>query len=165
MFLVEVSFGTPSKPQNLIMDTGSDVTWIQCKPCKPCFPQKENFFDPTKSSTYKEDPMSLSQAWLCNKNHAAYYLYLNDISIGHQRMAFPLGLFAMQRDGSGGTIIDSGSAVGYMHPDAYKKIRDVLPNADRITTLGAWQQHNTRFVYDVANSYLMFAAEDCSKNP
>lgn len=32
----------------------------------------------------------------------------------------------MQRDGSGGTIIDSGSAVGYMHPDAYKKIRDVL---------------------------------------
>ncbi|KAH7577418.1 hypothetical protein JRO89_XS01G0248500 [Xanthoceras sorbifolium] len=36
-----------------VADTGSDLNWIQCKPCKKCFKQKPQIFDPTNSSTYK----------------------------------------------------------------------------------------------------------------
>lgn len=145
-------------------------------------------------------------------------------------MGFPQDLFARNRAGSGGTIIDSGSAMSWLHPTAYKKIEDFLvghfakynlqryrreniqlnlcyvykenmkdypsmtfhlKNADLVippenvffiartegyfcyatfpakskSVVGAWQQHNIRFVYDAANSNLMFVPEDCSKNP
>ncbi|KAL5796874.1 hypothetical protein ACOSQ2_001694 [Xanthoceras sorbifolium] len=36
-----------------VADTGSDLNWIQCKPCKKCFKQKPQIFDPANSSTYK----------------------------------------------------------------------------------------------------------------
>ncbi|KAL4202615.1 hypothetical protein AMTRI_Chr02g264540 [Amborella trichopoda] len=38
----------------MIMDTGSDVVWMQCLPCPQCFQQSAPIFDPTKSSTYQK---------------------------------------------------------------------------------------------------------------
>ncbi|KAL5853067.1 hypothetical protein ACOSQ3_008185 [Xanthoceras sorbifolium] len=55
-FLVTVGFGTPKKDLSLILDTGSDITWTQCKPCKNCYKQKETRFDRTESSTYATIP-------------------------------------------------------------------------------------------------------------
>ncbi|CAL5087740.1 unnamed protein product [Urochloa decumbens] len=37
-------------------DTGSDLSWVQCKPCHHCFEQKDPLFDPSKSSTYSALP-------------------------------------------------------------------------------------------------------------
>ena len=53
-YVVTLGFGTPSVPQVLLMDTGSDVSWVQCTPCNStkCYPQKDPLFDPSKSSTY-----------------------------------------------------------------------------------------------------------------
>ncbi|KAI4302186.1 hypothetical protein MLD38_037967 [Melastoma candidum] len=52
-YLVTVSLGTPGKKLQLIMDTGSDVTWTQCSPCvTSCYNQTDAIFDPSKSSTY-----------------------------------------------------------------------------------------------------------------
>ncbi|KAK4261566.1 hypothetical protein QN277_004545 [Acacia crassicarpa] len=52
-FIMNISIGTP--PFNVlgIMDTGSDLSWTQCLPCKECFKQNLPLFDPHKSSTYK----------------------------------------------------------------------------------------------------------------
>ncbi|KAG2269732.1 hypothetical protein Bca4012_071860 [Brassica carinata] len=53
-YVVTVGIGTPKQDQSLIFDTGSDLTWIQCKPCIPtCYSQKEPIFNPYKSSSYK----------------------------------------------------------------------------------------------------------------
>ncbi|KAJ6673864.1 ASPARTYL PROTEASE AED1 [Salix viminalis] len=53
-YTVAVGLGTPKKDFSLIFDTGSDLTWTQCEPCLGgCFPQKEEKFDPTKSTSYK----------------------------------------------------------------------------------------------------------------
>lgn len=49
MHLVEVTFGSPSKSQFLILDTASHVIWIQCEPCIRCFPQAYEIFNPAKS--------------------------------------------------------------------------------------------------------------------
>ena len=49
-FLVDVGFGTPPQQFKLILDTGSSITWIQCKPCVSCLPAAR--FDPSGSSTY-----------------------------------------------------------------------------------------------------------------
>ncbi|OWM88698.1 hypothetical protein CDL15_Pgr002465 [Punica granatum] len=34
------------------MDTGSDLTWTQCKYCTRCFSLQTPLFNPNKSSTY-----------------------------------------------------------------------------------------------------------------
>ncbi|KAI3835403.1 hypothetical protein MKX03_034493 [Papaver bracteatum] len=52
-YYVNVGFGTPKKDLSLIFDTGSDFTWIQCKPCVvSCHEQEQPVFDPSQSKTY-----------------------------------------------------------------------------------------------------------------
>ncbi|KAK9292344.1 hypothetical protein L1049_020310 [Liquidambar formosana] len=53
-FLMKLSMGTPSETFSAIMDTGSDLIWTQCKPCKQCFDQPTPIFDPKKSSTFSK---------------------------------------------------------------------------------------------------------------
>lgn len=57
-YLVTVGLGTPAVPQTLILDTGSDLTWVQCKPCnsRKCYPQRLPLFDPRNSSSYSPVP-------------------------------------------------------------------------------------------------------------
>nr|DAD43517.1 TPA_asm: hypothetical protein HUJ06_001747 [Nelumbo nucifera] len=52
-YVVRVGLGSPRTDLSLIFDTGSDLTWIQCKPCtRYCHKQQDPIFDPTKSSSY-----------------------------------------------------------------------------------------------------------------
>ncbi|PSS07560.1 Aspartyl protease family protein [Actinidia chinensis var. chinensis] len=37
----------------VIVDTGSDLTWVQCQPCKLCYNQRNRLFNPLKSPSYK----------------------------------------------------------------------------------------------------------------
>ncbi|KAI7991326.1 Aspartic proteinase CDR1, partial [Camellia lanceoleosa] len=53
-YIMKLSVGTPPVPLFGIVDTGSDLTWTQCKPCTQCFKQNLPHFDPKHSSTYKE---------------------------------------------------------------------------------------------------------------
>lgn len=52
-YLMRLSTGTPPVETLVVADTGSDLTWIQCKPCEQCFHQKAPLFQPELSSTYK----------------------------------------------------------------------------------------------------------------
>jgi hypothetical protein len=40
----------------VVFDTGSDLSWVQCKPCKDCYDQQDPLFDPAQSSTYRAVP-------------------------------------------------------------------------------------------------------------
>ncbi|KAM5564629.1 aspartyl protease family protein [Rosa sericea] len=52
-YIVTVGLGSPAKQLSLIFDTGSDLTWTQCKPCVvSCYKQKEPIFDPSLSKSY-----------------------------------------------------------------------------------------------------------------
>ena len=53
-YVVSVGFGTPATTQTVTFDTGSNLNWIQCKPCTvSCYPQLEPLYDPSLSSTYR----------------------------------------------------------------------------------------------------------------
>ncbi|KAK1374169.1 Aspartic proteinase nepenthesin-1 [Heracleum sosnowskyi] len=52
-YLMKISVGTPPQEFLAVADTGSHLTWIQCKPCIECYNQDSPLFDPEKSSTYK----------------------------------------------------------------------------------------------------------------
>ncbi|KAM7517969.1 hypothetical protein LguiB_016931 [Lonicera macranthoides] len=59
-FLMKISIGTPPEPYSAIMDTGSDLIWTQCKPCKECFDSPTPVFDPEKSKSFSKMACSSS---------------------------------------------------------------------------------------------------------
>ncbi|KAI3787330.1 hypothetical protein L1987_41728 [Smallanthus sonchifolius] len=52
-YFMDVFIGTPPKHYSLILDTGSDLNWIQCTPCYDCFEQTGPHYDPNQSSSYR----------------------------------------------------------------------------------------------------------------
>ncbi|GJW76148.1 aspartic proteinase CDR1-like protein [Tanacetum coccineum] len=52
-YLMMISIGTPPVKVFGIADTGSDLTWAQCKPCKNCYKQVGPLLVPSNSSTYR----------------------------------------------------------------------------------------------------------------
>ncbi|CAL5043936.1 unnamed protein product [Urochloa decumbens] len=57
-YLLRASVGTPPRPVALTLDTGSDLVWTQCAPCRGCFDQHLPLLDPAASSTYAALPCS-----------------------------------------------------------------------------------------------------------
>lgn len=57
-YIVTVQLG--GKNMSLIVDTGSDLTWVQCQPCKLCYNQPEPIFNSSSSPSY--------QSVLCNSS-------------------------------------------------------------------------------------------------
>ncbi|XP_022991886.1 aspartyl protease family protein At5g10770 [Cucurbita maxima] len=49
-YIVTVALG--GRDSTLIVDTGSDLTWVQCRPCRLCYNQQEPLFDPSNSSSF-----------------------------------------------------------------------------------------------------------------
>lgn len=52
-YFMDVFIGTPPKHYSLILDTGSDLNWIQCEPCYDCFSQNGPYYNPKDSTSYK----------------------------------------------------------------------------------------------------------------
>ncbi|XP_057968016.1 aspartic proteinase CDR1-like [Malania oleifera] len=52
-YLLNISIGTPPFSIFAIADTGSDLTWTQCRPCKRCYKQNYPLFNPRRSTTYR----------------------------------------------------------------------------------------------------------------
>lgn len=52
--------GQPSKESSMIIDTGSDITWLQCEPCTKCY-HSDSIFNPNTSSSYRNLPCSSTQ--------------------------------------------------------------------------------------------------------
>ncbi|RCV30430.1 hypothetical protein SETIT_6G093900v2 [Setaria italica] len=59
-YVINVSIGTPAVTQTVMIDTGSDISWVHCKPCSPCHAQVDPVFDPSESTTYS--PFSCGSA-------------------------------------------------------------------------------------------------------
>ncbi|CAN1176333.1 Protein ASPARTIC PROTEASE IN GUARD CELL 1, partial [Linum perenne] len=51
-YFSRIGVGTPPKPFYMVLDTGSDVNWLQCDPCADCYTQTDPIFNPSASSTY-----------------------------------------------------------------------------------------------------------------
>ncbi len=52
-YFMEIALGSPPQTLITIVDTGSDLVWVQCSPCSACFPQTGPNFEPAKSKTYR----------------------------------------------------------------------------------------------------------------
>ncbi|XP_009625562.1 aspartyl protease family protein 2-like [Nicotiana tomentosiformis] len=52
-YFMDVFVGTPPKHFSLILDTGSDLNWIQCVPCFDCFEQNGPHYNPKDSTSFR----------------------------------------------------------------------------------------------------------------
>ncbi|TKW13350.1 hypothetical protein SEVIR_5G094500v4 [Setaria viridis] len=51
-YFSRVGIGSPARQLYMVLDTGSDVTWVQCQPCADCYQQSDPVFDPSLSASY-----------------------------------------------------------------------------------------------------------------
>ena len=98
-YFIRVSVGTPPKSMYLVLDTGSDILWLQCAPCTNCYHQADAVFDPSRSSTYSTLGCNSRQCLnldvnACQANKCLYqvdYLYFTSpwwISLGINGLSF-----------------------------------------------------------------------------
>uniref|UniRef100_A0A0D6QVJ8 Peptidase A1 domain-containing protein n=1 Tax=Araucaria cunninghamii TaxID=56994 RepID=A0A0D6QVJ8_ARACU len=52
-YFMDVFIGTPPRKFQLILDTGSDLNWVQCLPCEDCYEQEGPVFNASLSSSYR----------------------------------------------------------------------------------------------------------------
>ncbi|KAM0938058.1 putative nepenthesin [Dioscorea sansibarensis] len=112
-YFSRVGVGRPAKPLFLVVDTGSDVTWIQCEPCAECYQQTGDIFNPSLSSTYS--PLSCDSETCraldvsaCRNSSCLYQVSYGDGS-------YTLGDFATETISFSDSSPVSGVAIGCGH--------------------------------------------------
>ncbi|XP_019152429.1 PREDICTED: aspartic proteinase CDR1-like [Ipomoea nil] len=125
---MKYSIGTPPFETYGIADTGSDITWTQCKPCTSCFDQSLPLFDPKDSSSYAlvscdSDTCSSSQSFGCGTDDECQYevtygdqsstvgdLAIDTLTLGNT--SFKSVLFGCGHENSGTFSSDTSGIVG-----------------------------------------------------
>ncbi|OMO98219.1 Peptidase A1 [Corchorus capsularis] len=51
-YFVRIGVGSPPRNQYMVIDSGSDIVWVQCQPCSQCYRQSDPVFDPAASASY-----------------------------------------------------------------------------------------------------------------
>lgn len=51
-YFVRIGVGSPAKSQYMVIDSGSDIVWVQCQPCNLCYHQSDPVFDPSLSASF-----------------------------------------------------------------------------------------------------------------
>ncbi|GAV62346.1 Asp domain-containing protein [Cephalotus follicularis] len=51
-YFVRIGVGSPPRSQYVVIDSGSDIIWVQCQPCNLCYRQSDPVFDPANSASF-----------------------------------------------------------------------------------------------------------------
>jgi hypothetical protein len=91
-YLMKYSVGTPPFPVLGIADTGSDLIWLQCKPCSYCYEQKDPIFYPRESKTYRNVACTSTQCQSidgtsCSSSSCKYSVSYGDRSYSNGDLA------------------------------------------------------------------------------
>ncbi|KAH7669212.1 Aspartic peptidase A1 family protein [Dioscorea alata] len=113
-YFIRIGVGSPPRPQYLILDSGSDVLWLQCLPCSQCYSQSDPIYNPSFSSSFSSIPCSSSLCSLLTPNsgctHSGHCLYQLSYSDG----SFTKGTLAFETLTFGSTTINN-VAIGCGH--------------------------------------------------
>ncbi|ERN14095.1 aspartyl protease family protein 2 [Amborella trichopoda] len=77
-YFARVKVGTPPQPMYMVLDTGSDLAWLQCTPCRHCYRQVGPIFNPSSSSSYSTLPCAAPlcrrlEIRACDRRHQCLY--------------------------------------------------------------------------------------------
>ncbi|KAE8733742.1 Protein ASPARTIC PROTEASE IN GUARD CELL 2 [Hibiscus syriacus] len=111
-YFVRTGIGSPPKSQYMVIDSGSDIVWVQCQPCNQCHRQSDPVFDLAASASYSGVSCSSSvcdrvENSGCNARHCRYEVMYGDGS-------YTKGTLALETLTFDRTVVQS-VAIGYEH--------------------------------------------------
>lgn len=115
---MKLSYGDPPVMYYHIIDTGSELSWIQCLPCTHCFPSEYPPFNPENSKTFKSEPFNYKITYGDN-SHTSGELARETLTMGfglHTRK-FKNFLFGCGHDNAGLFPHKSGGLLGLNHKE------------------------------------------------
>lgn len=112
-YFTRLGLGQPAKEFYMVLDTGSDITWLQCEPCSDCYQQSDPVFNPSGSSTYSrvscdDAHCSALEVSACGTNACLYQVSYGDGS-------FTVGEFATETVSFGNSGAFPKVAIGCGH--------------------------------------------------
>lgn len=97
----------------MVLDTGSDINWLQCEPCTDCYQQSDPIYNPSGSSTYKPLTCDSPQCGSLDVSACRAGRCLYQVSYGDG--SFTVGDFVTETVSFGNSASVSNVAVGCGH--------------------------------------------------
>ncbi|KAK1421034.1 hypothetical protein QVD17_23086 [Tagetes erecta] len=112
-YFAKVGLGTPTQSYYMVIDTGSDINWLQCQPCSDCYQQTDPIYNPSSSTTYNalscgSQQCEALEVTACRNNGCLYQVSYGDGS-------FTVGDFVTETVSFGNSGSVSNVAVGCGH--------------------------------------------------
>ncbi|XP_061357922.1 protein ASPARTIC PROTEASE IN GUARD CELL 2-like [Gastrolobium bilobum] len=112
-YFVRIGVGTPPTYQYMVIDSGSDILWVQCQPCNQCYNQSDPIFNPTQSASFAGVSCSST---VCNQldNNAACHQGRCRYEVSYGDGSYTEGTLAFETLTFGPTLIRK-TAIGCGH--------------------------------------------------
>ncbi|EOY02115.1 hypothetical protein QUC31_013432 [Theobroma cacao] len=111
-YFSRVGIGKPPSQVYMVLDTGSDVNWVQCAPCADCYQQADPIFEPSSSSTYSPLSCETQQCKYLDTSECRNDTCLYEVSYGDG--SYTVGDFVTETITLGSASVDN-VAIGCGH--------------------------------------------------
>ncbi|KAJ8553418.1 hypothetical protein K7X08_024096 [Anisodus acutangulus] len=112
-YFTRLGLGEPAKEFYMVLDTGSDITWVQCEPCSDCYQQSDPIYNPSGSNTYSRLSCDAAQCTALDVSACESQSCLYQVSYGDG--SFTVGEFATETVSFGNSGSFPKVAIGCGH--------------------------------------------------
>ncbi|KAJ8570123.1 hypothetical protein K7X08_006700 [Anisodus acutangulus] len=112
-YFSRIGIGHPPSQVYMVLDTGSDVNWIQCAPCADCYQQADPIFEPTSSSSFTPLSCETQQCKSLDVSECRNDTCLYEVSYGDG--SYTVGDFVTESITFGGENAVENVAIGCGH--------------------------------------------------
>ncbi|KAJ9563733.1 hypothetical protein OSB04_008893 [Centaurea solstitialis] len=112
-YFCRVGIGHPASQAYMVLDTGSDVSWVQCAPCADCYQQADPIFEPASSSSYSPLTCETHQCKSLDVSECRNGTCLYEVSYGDG--SYTVGDFATETVTLEGSTAVEDIAIGCGH--------------------------------------------------
>lgn len=112
-YFSRVGIGHPASQVYMVLDTGSDVNWVQCAPCADCYQQADPIFEPASSSSYSPLTCETRQCKSLDVSECRNDTCLYEVSYGDG--SYTVGDFVTETITFGGSAAVENIAIGCGH--------------------------------------------------
>lgn len=103
-YIVTIEIG--GEAMSVIVDTGSDLTWVQCKPCTYCYVQTNPLYDPSTSATYRPIPCNSTSCTALTSGSCSLDRKACSYGLQYGDGSYTVGVLASERIGLGDTSVE-----------------------------------------------------------
>ncbi|GFP94591.1 protein aspartic protease in guard cell 1 [Phtheirospermum japonicum] len=112
-YFCRVGIGRPAAEAYMVLDTGSDVNWVQCAPCADCYQQTDPIFNPDRSTSFAPLACEAQQCRSLDVSECRNDTCLYQVSYGDG--SYTVGDFATETITFGGSAAVDNVAIGCGH--------------------------------------------------